>query len=71
MFGNVNGIYEYEVSRDGILNLPEIGPVTVAGLPFSEFRADLNKRVREMLIGTQSRGTVGPLRLPTLPAWVR
>jgi protein involved in polysaccharide export with SLBB domain len=62
LFGNVNGIYEYEVSRDGILNLPEIGPVTVAGLPFSEFRADLNKRVREMLIGTQVSVTMGLLR---------
>jgi protein involved in polysaccharide export with SLBB domain len=62
LFGNVNGIYEYEVSRDGILNLPEIGPVTVAGLPFSEFRADLNKRVREMLIGTQVSVTMGQLR---------
>jgi protein involved in polysaccharide export with SLBB domain len=36
LFGNVNGIYEFEVTRDGILNLPEIGPITVAGLPFSE-----------------------------------
>jgi polysaccharide export outer membrane protein len=41
LFGNVNGIYEFEVSRDGILNLPELGPITVAGLPFSEFRRDL------------------------------
>ncbi len=62
LFGNVNGIYEYEVSRDGILNLPEIGPVTVAGIPFSEFRADLNSRVQEMLIGTQVSVTMGQLR---------
>lgn len=62
LFGNLNGIYEYEVSRDGILNLPEIGPVTVAGIPFSEFRVDLNNRVREMLIGTQVSVTMGPLR---------
>ncbi len=62
LFGNVNGIYEYEVSRDGILNLPEIGPVTVAGIPFSEFRADLDARVKEMLIGTQVSVTMGPLR---------
>lgn len=62
LFGNVNGIYEYEVSRDGILNLPEIGPVTVAGLPFSEFRDDLNNRVAEMLIGTQVSVTMGALR---------
>ena len=62
LFGNVNGIYEFDVSRDGILNLPEIGPVTVAGLPFSEFREDLNRRVREMLIGTQVSVTMGQLR---------
>jgi len=62
LFGNVNGIYEYEVSRDGVLNLPEIGPVTVAGMPFSEFRTDLNKRVKEMLIGTQVSVTMGQLR---------
>ncbi len=62
LFGNVNGIYEYEVSRDGVLNLPEIGPVTVAGIPCSEFRADLNKRVQEMLIGTQVSVTMGQLR---------
>ncbi|NNL55459.1 MAG: hypothetical protein HKP32_09920 [Woeseia sp.] len=62
LFGNVNGIYEYEVSRDGVLNLPEIGPVTVAGLRFSEFREDVNKRVAEMLIGTQVSVTMGQLR---------
>lgn len=62
LFGNVNGIYEFEVTRDGILNLPEIGPVTVAGIPFSEFRKDLNERVKEMLIGTQVSVTMGPLR---------
>ena len=62
LFGNVNGIYEFEVSRDGILNLPELGPVTVAGISFSEFRRDLNERVSEMLIGTQVSVTMGPLR---------
>ncbi|MDJ0938906.1 MAG: SLBB domain-containing protein [Woeseiaceae bacterium] len=62
LFGNVSGIYEFEVSREGILNLPQIGPVTVAGIPFSEFRQDLNERVAEMLIGTQVSVTMGPLR---------
>ena len=62
LFGNVNGIYEFDVTRDGILNLPEIGPVTVTGLPFSEFRADINRRVEEMLIGTQVSVTMGQLR---------
>lgn len=62
LFGNVNGIYEFEVSRDGVLNLPELGPITVAGLPFSEFRSDLDRRVAEMLIGTQVSATMGRLR---------
>ena len=61
-FGNVNGIYEFDVSRDGVLNLPEIGPITVAGLPFSEFREDINRRVKEMLIGTQVSISMGQLR---------
>ncbi len=61
-FGNVNGIYEFDVSRDGVLNLPEIGPVTVAGLQFSEFRRDVSKRVKEMLIGTQVSVSMGQLR---------
>lgn len=62
LFGNINGIYEFEVSRDGVLNLPELGPITVAGLPFSEFRKDLNQRVKNMLIGTQVSVTMGELR---------
>jgi protein involved in polysaccharide export with SLBB domain len=62
LFGNVNGIYEFEVSRDGVLNLPELGPITVAGLPFSEFREDLNRRVEKMLIGTQVSVSMGQLR---------
>jgi len=63
-FGNVNepGNYEYEVSRDGILDISNIGPVTVAGMSFSEFRADLNKRVQETLIGTQVSVSMGQLR---------
>jgi len=62
LFGNVNEIYEFEISRDGVLNLPQLGPVTVAGLSFSGFRQDINRRVQEMLIGTQVSVTMGRLR---------
>jgi polysaccharide export outer membrane protein len=62
LYGNENGIYEFEVTRDGILNLPELGPITVAGLPFSEFRQDMNRRVETMLLGTQVSITMGRLR---------
>ena len=62
LFGNVNGVYEFEINRDGTLTLPELGPVTVSGLTFSEFRADLKSRVEKMLIGTQVSVTMGQLR---------
>ena len=62
LFGNSNSVYELEVSREGVLNVPELGPVTVAGLTFSQLREDLEQRVGEMLIGTQVSVTVGNLR---------
>jgi hypothetical protein len=46
LFGNVNGIYEFEVTRDGILNLPELGPITVAGLPRFEYSCWATSSVR-------------------------
>ncbi len=62
LFGNVNDVFENVVSRDGVLSLPDLGPITVAGLRFSEFRADLDRRVREMMIGTQVSVSMGQLR---------
>lgn len=62
LFGNVNNIYELEVSRDGTLNIPELGPVNVAGLRYSDLRAEIEGRVQQMLIGTQVSVTMGQLR---------
>jgi protein involved in polysaccharide export with SLBB domain len=62
LFGTVNDVYEVEVSRDGVLNLPELGPITVAGMSFSDLRRDLDRRVEQMLIGTQISVSMGQLR---------
>ena len=62
LYGNQNSIYEFEVTRDGILNLPELGPIPVAGLLFSEFRRDMERRVANRLLGTQVSVTMGQLR---------
>ena len=62
LFGNINNTYEYDVTRDGILNVAELGPVNVTGIPFSEFRVDIGRRVKEMLIGTQVSVTMGQLK---------
>jgi protein involved in polysaccharide export with SLBB domain len=62
LYGNVNGIYESAVTRDGILNVPELGPITVAGLSFAELGRDMDQRVEKMLLGTHISITMGQLK---------
>ncbi len=62
LFGNVNAQYELPVTRDGILNFPEIGPISVAGLEFSEMKEVIESRIREQMIGVRSSITMGELR---------
>ena len=62
LVGNTKGRYALVVSRDGRINFPELGPVTVSGRRFEEVRADLEDRVREQMIGTQASISMGELR---------
>jgi len=62
LFGNQNTEYFLEVSRDGTINFPEIGPVSVSGLSFTEVRNTLNQRVTEQMIGVRASITLGELR---------
>lgn len=62
LFGNQNTEYFLEVSREGTINFPELGPVTVAGLTFTDVRNTLNQRVGEQMIGVRASITLGELR---------
>lgn len=62
MFGSQNAQYRLVVARDGVLNIPEIGPVMVAGMTFSEMSRALQDRIAEQMIGVKSSITMGPLR---------
>lgn len=62
LFGNVNAQYELSVNRDGAINFPEIGPIAVAGLEFSEMKEVLEARVAEQMIGVRTSITMGELR---------
>jgi protein involved in polysaccharide export with SLBB domain len=62
LFGNQNVEYFLEVSREGVINFPEIGPLTVSGLSFSDLRDLINERVSEQLIGVRASTTLGELR---------
>jgi protein involved in polysaccharide export with SLBB domain len=62
LFGNQNAEYFLTVSRDGTINFPEIGPLTVAGLSFDDVRNLINERVGEQMIGVNASTTLGELR---------
>lgn len=61
-FGTQNAQYEIPIDRGGSLSLPELGPVTVAGLSFNSMRDDIARRASEQLIGTQVSVTLSELR---------
>jgi protein involved in polysaccharide export with SLBB domain len=62
LFGKENIQYNLTVSRDGQLNFPTIGPISVAGLSFSELKDNLHERIKRQMIGVTASITMGALR---------
>jgi protein involved in polysaccharide export with SLBB domain len=62
LFGNVNAQYSLVVGRDGVLNVPQLGPITVAGLQFTALQETLQQRIAEQMIGVRANITLGALR---------
>ena len=61
-FGNKNKVYQLVVNRDGVINFPEIGPISVAGLSFESLRREVTLRVTKQMIGVHVSVTLGSLR---------
>jgi polysaccharide export outer membrane protein len=62
LIGNTKGRYALVVGRDGRINFPELGPITVSGQRFEQVRDELESRVREQMIGTTASVGIGELR---------
>ena len=62
LYGTENYEVTLRVNRDGTINLPKLGPRSVAGLTFGELKDDIEHRVDEQLIGTEVSITMGALR---------
>ncbi len=62
LFGGTNASFPLVVTREGILNFPEIGPITVGGISFDELKTLVTERVQEQLTGVRVSITVGALR---------
>ena len=65
-YGNENISSKEFISRSGELNLPKLGPVTLAGLTFSESQDLVENKISIELIGTSVALTLGKLRSITV-----
>ncbi|NRA61685.1 MAG: SLBB domain-containing protein [Psychrobium sp.] len=62
LFGKENNQYELTVSRSGLLNVPDIGPVAVIGLSFLEMKRKLKEQISQRYIGVDINIGLGELR---------
>ncbi|MCG8673453.1 MAG: SLBB domain-containing protein [Pseudomonadales bacterium] len=62
LYGKDNAVYDLLVSREGVIQFPEIGPMAVAGLSFQELKAKLTDVVSRQMIGVKASITMGALR---------
>src|SRR5882672_1724117 len=62
LFGNENNEYFQQVTREGTISFPDLGPITVSGLTYAQVRDLLTQRVNEQMIGVRASITLGELR---------
>lgn len=62
MYGKENASYKLKVNRDGSVEFPKLGPISVAGLTFQQVSDTLQSRIAEQFIGVDSAISFGALR---------
>jgi protein involved in polysaccharide export with SLBB domain len=62
LYGSQNRTVQLEVGRDGRINFPELGPISVAGQRFNSVKESIEGRVSRQMIGVQANVTMGDTR---------
>ena len=62
LYGTKNGNLKLAVGRDGHVNVPELGPVNVAGLTYPSAQALLQSRIERQMVGVHASVTMGETR---------
>jgi len=62
LFGKENARYNLVINREGTVQIPKIGPVSAAGLKFSDLRKQWKNYIARKMIGVRASVTMGPLR---------
>ncbi len=67
MWGRVNGQHNLVVDKDGNINMPQIGPLPVAGMTFEQMSVNIIQQC-EKIIGASVNITMG--RLKSIPVFI-
>ena len=62
LYGNQNRTLRLVVGRDGRINFPELGPISVSGQRFNDVKADIESRVERQMIGVRASVSMGETR---------
>ncbi|MFT3906202.1 MAG: SLBB domain-containing protein [Steroidobacteraceae bacterium] len=62
LYGSQNQTMTLTVGRDGTINFPQLGPISVAGRRFNEVRADIQQRVSRQMIGVNASLSMSDVR---------
>jgi polysaccharide export outer membrane protein len=62
LYGTLNRILRLEVGRDGRIQFPDLGPISVGGQTFDSAKETIEGRVNRQLTGTRASVTMGDTR---------
>ncbi len=62
LYGKETGSYNLTVNRQGNIDIPQLGPINVAGQNFSEVKKLISSNIQERKIGVKSNISMGELR---------
>ncbi len=62
LYGKQTGNYELFVNAEGAIQVPELGPMSVVGMTYQEFKQQLAEKYNKQVIGVTPHITMGALR---------
>jgi polysaccharide export outer membrane protein len=62
LYGTQNRSLVLTVGRDGRINLPELGPINVAGQRFTDVKSQIEARIARQIIGVRASVSMGDTR---------
>ena len=62
LYGKEGNDYQLVVQRDGTIQFPQLGPISLVGLNFAEVKQLLKSKIKNTMIGVESNISMGELR---------